>query len=252
MSVDLTPLIQLHFLDLQISSLNSRISGMPDQIQELDRKLDRFRRNVQEKKDLVAENLKKRRELEGDLNLIETKRTRYKEQLDTVKTNKEYTALQHEIDGVAQAIRQIEDQILTLMEEAEQVKVALDEAQGALDREESVILKDKNVVEKQVEQLRVEQQELQSQRDKWINQVPEEVMEVYDRVSRGRKGVAMAEAKNQICLECHMRIRPQLFQEIKRNDSVITCESCSRILFFVPPPASEKPELESSAGDRNL
>jgi predicted nucleic acid-binding Zn-ribbon protein len=248
MAVDLTPLIQLHFLDLQIANLNSRISGMPDQIQELDRKLDRFRRNLQEKKELVSENLKKRRELESDLNLIETKRTRYKEQLDTVKTNKEYTGLQHEIDGVTQAIRQIEDQILVFMEEAEQIKIVLDEAQSALDREESVILKDKKVVEEQVEKLRVEQAELQSQRDKWIHQVPEEVMEVYNRVSRGRKGVAMAEAKNQICLECHMRIRPQLFQEIKRNDSVITCESCSRILFFVPPPAPEKPELESSTG----
>ncbi|HSE43371.1 MAG TPA: C4-type zinc ribbon domain-containing protein [Acidobacteriota bacterium] len=251
MAVDLTPLIQLHFLDLQIASLNSRISGMPDQIQELDRKLDRFRRNLTEKKELIADNLKKRRELEGDLNLIETKRTRYKEQLDTVKTNKEYTALQHEIDGVTQAIRQIEDQILVLMEEAEQIKAALDEAQGALDREESVILKDKKVVEQQVEQLRVELQNLQAQRDEWIHQVPEEVMEVYNRVARGRKGVAMAEAKNQICMECHMRIRPQLFQEIKRNDSVITCESCSRILFFVPPPGAEKAEIESSPSEHS-
>ena len=59
MAVDLTPLIQLHFLDLQIATLNFRISGMPGQIQELDRKLDRFRRNVQEKKELTAENSKK-------------------------------------------------------------------------------------------------------------------------------------------------------------------------------------------------
>jgi uncharacterized protein len=57
----------------------------------------------------------------------------------------------------------------------------------------------------------------------------------------------MAEAKNAMCMECHMRIRPQLFQEIKRNDSIITCESCSRILFYVPPPQGEKSELEADA-----
>jgi uncharacterized protein len=247
MTVDLTPLIQLHYLDLQIAVLNSKISGMPGQIQDLDRKLDRYRKNLQESKDLIAQNLKKRKDLEGDINLIETKRTRYKEQLDSVKTNKEYTALQHEIDGVGQAIRQIEDQILTHMEEAEQIKVRQDEAQGALDREEKIILEDKKVVERQVEQLRGELEQLQSQRQKWIDQVPEEVMEVYDRVSRSRKGVAMAEAKNAMCMECHMRIRPQLFQEIKRNDSIITCESCSRILFYVPPPQAEKSELEAGA-----
>lgn len=247
MTIDLTPLIQLHYLDLQIAVLNSKISGMPGQIQELDRKLDRYRKNLQESKDLIGQNLKKRKDLEGDINLIETKRTRYKEQLDSVKTNKEYTALQHEIEGVGQAIRQIEDQILTHMEEAEQIKARQDEAQHALDREEKVILEDKKVVERQVEQLRGELEQLQSQRQKWIDQVPEEVMEVYDRVSRSRKGVAMAEAKNAMCMECHMRIRPQLFQEIKRNDSIITCESCNRILFYVPPPQAEKSELEAGA-----
>jgi len=245
MAVDLTPLIQLHFLDLQIAGLNSRTSGMPGQIQELDRKLDRYRKNLHENKDLLSQNLKKRRELEGDINLIETKRTRYKEQLDGVKTNKEYTALQHEIEGVAQAIRQIEDQILGLMEEAEQLKGKQDDAQSALNREEGIILEDKKVVEQQVEQLRNELEQLQTQRQKWISQVPPEAMEVYNRVATTRRGVAMAEAKNQMCMECHMRIRPQLFQEIKRNDSIITCESCSRILFFVPPAPTEKSELEA-------
>jgi uncharacterized protein len=247
MIVDLTPLIQLHYLDLQIAALNSKISGMPGQIQELDRKLDRYRKNLHESKDLLAQNLKKRKDLESDINLIETKRTRYKEQLDGVKTNKEYTALQHEIEGVGQAIRQIEDHILTHMEEAEQIKARQDEAQNALDREEKIILEDKKVVERQVEQLRNELEQLQSQRQKWINQVPDEVMEVYDRASTARKGVGMAEAKNAMCMECHMRIRPQLFQEIKRNDSIITCESCSRILFYVPPPQTEKTEIEASS-----
>jgi hypothetical protein len=246
MALDLTPLIQLHFLDQQLASLNSRISGMPAQIQELDKKLDRFRRNVQEKKDLLAQNQKKRRELEGDVNLIETKRTRYKEQLDSVKTNKEYTALQHEIEAVGLAIRQIEDQILGNMEVAEQVKKLADEAQAALDREEKVLLGERTVIEKEVNELKRQHDEMQQQRQKWVDQVPEDVMEIYKRAALSRKGVAMAEAKNQICLECHMRIRPQLFQEIKRNDSIITCESCSRILFYVPPGGQERQEVQSS------
>ncbi|MCI0611410.1 hypothetical protein L0244_00320, partial [bacterium] len=71
-----------------------------------------------------------------------------------------------------------------------------------MDREEKIILEDKKVVERQVEQLRNELEQLQSQRQKWIDQVPEEVMEIYDRASTSRKGVAMAEAKNAMCMEC--------------------------------------------------
>ena len=100
--------------------------------------------------------MKKRRELESDINLIETKRTKYKEQLDSVKTNKEYTALQHEIEGVHKPSGRLKIRSLLAMEEAEQIKARLDEAQNALDREERIILKDKKVVEQQVEQLRSE------------------------------------------------------------------------------------------------
>jgi predicted nucleic acid-binding Zn-ribbon protein len=235
MPFDLKPLIELHALDQKIGTVQSSITGLPVQIQELDRKLDRFRRTLQEKKDLAAANQKKKRELESDLALIETKRNRYKEQLDTVKTNKEYTGLQHEIEGVNQAIRQVEDQILGQMEEAEQLKTGIDEAQKALDREEAVLTQEKKVVQAEVDKLQAEMDDLKGRRQQWVVQVPEDIMDVYKRTAMHRRGIALAEAKNEICLECHMRIRPQLFQEIKRNDSIIQCESCSRILYYVPP-----------------
>lgn len=247
MPFDLKPLIELHNLDLKINGLQSRIGGLPVQIQDLDRKLDRFRRNLAEKKELATQNQKKKRELESDLALIETKRNRYKEQLDTVKTNKEYTGLQHEIEGVNQAIRQVEDQILAQMEEAEQLKAVVEEAQKALNREESVLTEEKQVIQNEVDKLQAELDNFKGQRQQWVPQVPEDIMEVYNRTAMHRRGIAMAEAKNEICLECHMRIRPQLFQEIKRNDSIIQCESCSRILFYaVSPGESAKGEGDAA------
>ena len=57
-------------------------------------------------------------------------------------------------------------------------------------------------------------------------------MDVYERTSKHRRGVAMAEARDEMCQVCQMRIRPQLFQEIKRNDSIIACDACQRILYY--------------------
>jgi predicted nucleic acid-binding Zn-ribbon protein len=246
MAVNLQPLIHLHFLDQQIGGLNQRISTIPLQIQELERKIERFHRSVQEKENLISENHRTRKQLEGDIALIETKRNRYKEQLDTVKTNKEYTALQHEIEGVNLAIRQIEDQILAKMEEAELLKLHLEEAQRAMNKEEKVILEEKKAKEADASKLEAELQELRKQREGWVVQVPPPTMAVYERTATHRKGIAMAEAKDEICQECQMRIRPQLFQEIKRNDTIITCESCSRIFYYVPPANHEKEELQPS------
>jgi predicted nucleic acid-binding Zn-ribbon protein len=242
MEVNLEPLIRLHFLDQEIAVLNSRLTRIPQQLQEVDRRLDRAQRHVQEKQNLIAENQKKRRELEGDLALIETKRKRYKEQLDSVKTNKEYTALQHEIDLVSQAIHDMEDQILAQMEEAESLKGQMDEAQKVKDREEGVLLDEKRVIQAEADKLQAQMNELIGRRQQLITQIPPPILEEYERLASHRKGVALAEARDAICMECRMRIRPQLFQEIRRNDTIITCENCSRILFYIPQP---EPQLDS-------
>lgn len=240
MAVNLQPLIQLHFLDREIAALNSRLSQIPIHMKEVDRKLERAQRHVQEKQTLIAENQKKRRDLEGDLALIETKRKKYKEQLDGVKTNKEYTALQHEIELVSQAIREMEDQILIHMEEAEAIKFQLEEAEKTKEREEKVLLEEKRVIQAEADRLEQEMNELRSKRQHWLGQIPPPIVEDYENLAGHRKGIALAEARDAICMECQMRIRPQLFQEIRRNDTIITCENCSRILFYIPTPDEQQ------------
>jgi predicted nucleic acid-binding Zn-ribbon protein len=246
MSVNLHPLIQLHFLDQEIAALNNRFSRIPIQMQEVDRKLDRAQRHVQEKQVLIGENQKKRRELESDLALIETKRKRYKEQLDGVKTNKEYTGLQHEIELVSQAIREIEDQILGHMEEADTIKAQLDEAQKIKEREEKVLLDEKRIIQTEGDKLEAETNDLKGKRLQWVSQIPPDILEEYERLATHRKGVALAEARDAMCQECQVRIRPQLFQEIRRNDTIINCENCNRIFFYKAPPNAEKTELEAT------
>lgn len=246
MAENLYPLIQLHFLDQQIGALNQTLSRIPERMQEIDKKLERFHKNIQDREKLVAENQKARKELEGDVALIETKRKRYQEQLDTVKTNKEYTGLQHEIETVNGAIRQVEDKILSKMEEAEQLKTILEEARHAKDKEESVLLGEKNMVQLEADKLQSQLDALKETRNEWVGQVPPHIMEVYERTASKRRGIAMAEARNELCTECQMRIRPQLFQEIRRNDTIITCESCSRILFHMPAENPEKPAIQPS------
>ena len=64
-------------------------------------------------------------------------------------------------------------------------------------------------------------------------------LSVFDLVSKRRNGVAMAEARDGICTICHVRLRPQVFNTVRRNDAVIQCDSCQRILYFVQAPAAD-------------
>src|SRR5438309_899008 len=53
----------------------------------------------------------------------------------------------------------------------------------------------------------------------------------YERVRKARGGIAVAAARNEVCEICQVRIRPQVFQEIRHNDQIITCDACQRILY---------------------
>ena len=86
-----------------------------------------------------------------------------------------------------------------------------------------------------------DQQELEklaAERQAVAAQVSAGAMQIYVRVAHGRKGLALAEAREGLCSVCHVRLRPQVFNEVRRNDQIIQCDSCTRILYYVPSPAA--------------
>jgi predicted nucleic acid-binding Zn-ribbon protein len=70
------------------------------------------------------------------------------------------------------------------------------------------------------------------------------LVSLFEQVARVRKGLAIAEATREgLCAACHVRLRPQVFQEVRRNDQVIQCGSCNRILYYIPPPPPVEPAV---------
>jgi predicted nucleic acid-binding Zn-ribbon protein len=61
------------------------------------------------------------------------------------------------------------------------------------------------------------------------------VYQNYERVRKGRRGVALAEVVDGRCTACHIVLRLQYYQDIKRGESILPCESCQRILYYNPP-----------------
>ena len=61
----------------------------------------------------------------------------------------------------------------------------------------------------------------------------------YERIRKGRGGIAIAEVVQGRCSKCNMLLRPQFLQELKRGDSVMVCESCKRMLYYNPPQSME-------------
>jgi predicted nucleic acid-binding Zn-ribbon protein len=150
-----------------------------------------------------------------------------------VKTNKEYTAMLHEIEGVEREIREREDQVLAEMERAEALAADLKREEGLFKSVEEKARAEAQTLEARGRELREEQKRLQAARDATAATVPEEAMALFQRVARLR-GSAVAEARDGMCQLCHVKLRVQMYVEVKRNEEIVQCGHCSRILYYVP------------------
>ena len=90
-------------------------------------------------------------------------------------------------------------------------------------------------------------QELHVERAAAVKQITPAVYQRYERVRKGRRGVAVAEAVEGRCSACNLTMRLQFFQDLKRGDQILSCESCTRILYYNPPVPVEDPAGETAA-----
>jgi hypothetical protein len=176
-----------------------------------------------------------RREIEKDLAAVQGRLSKYKDQLMEVKTNKEYHAMQTEIGAAEARVRHEEDRLLERMEEAETLAAELKAAEAALKSGQAEIAKERQQLEAERGAAEQDLARIVAERTRLTAGITPASLTLFENVSRHRKGLAMSEARDGLCSQCHVRLRPQVFNDVRRNESVIQCESCSRILYFLPP-----------------
>jgi predicted nucleic acid-binding Zn-ribbon protein len=235
MHPDLEKLIRLHGAETELRSLRSRLSELPQKRAELDAGLAAKRAALDAAREGLARSQKMRRELEGEVQAREGKRAKYKGQLMEVKTNKEYTAVLHEIETVEREIRAAEDRILVEMEEGEGFAAAVKREELSFKDVEGSHRTEVKAVEEEIRGLEAQAARVGTERDAALATLSEELRDTYLRVAKLRGGIAVAEARDGACTACHLKLRLQMFVEIRRVDSVHQCPACQRLLFYEPP-----------------
>ena len=186
---------------------------------------------------------------------MQTRLSKYKGQLMEVKTNKEYHAMQNEITAAEEVVRREEDRLLERMEEAETLAAELKAAEAALKTGQTDVVREPPADGRRSNDDRAGPGQDQRRARAVAASVSAAALALFERVSKHRKGLAMSEAREGLCTQCHVRLRPQVYNELRRNESVMQCESCSRILYFVAPavaataPAAEPESAPAEPGN---
>jgi predicted nucleic acid-binding Zn-ribbon protein len=232
MNSDLKQLIRLQSIDLSIQELRTRVDRFPSISKSLDEKLKSAQAGVEATKEKAKSNQGNRKKLESEIGTIEGKISKYRDQMMSVKTNEEYRALQHEIEHAQQAIRKVEDEILNLMLEAETTQADLKSAEARLKEDQAMVHSErKQLEESNKNDLSALESYLKERKEIEAGVSSPDLISRYERVKKHRGGIGVSAARNEICEICQVRIRPQVYQEIRKNDQIIACDACQRILY---------------------
>ena len=237
----LSSLIALQALDTAAEGARKRISEGPAAERALDAATTAAQAAVEDARTKVNENGAARRALERDVAAIDTRMAKFEEHKAAVKTNQEFQALNHEIEVALAGKSALEDQIITLMDEADTLNAALKAAEAALadqkksaDASRAALQADRAKQEAEIARLTLE-------RGAATASIPAALLAKYDQIAKVRKGLAVTAMIAGHCTACNVRLRPHVEQQVRHNDSIITCDSCQRILYFAQPVGEAAP-----------
>jgi predicted nucleic acid-binding Zn-ribbon protein len=236
-------LIDLQQLDNQIRDLSAEIDRLPKEIAEIESTLAQHIARVEADKKALSDNQMSRRKREGDITALRDKISHLRGQTTQVKTNEQYKAMLHEIEFNEQQIVKVEDQILAEMEASEALAAKLKEAEASLASERTEVAKQvaaakarKAEDEKILTAHRAQRETLKSGLDIGL-------FERYERILKGRKGLAVVPIIDTDCCEaCNVRMRPAALGKVYAGSEIVSCESCTRILYIPPPEQPDVPE----------
>jgi len=231
---DIPHLIRLQHLDAEIESARRRIAEIPAVQDALATRLEQATAAVDEVKQRLAASQAERKSIENEVATIQIRLSKYKGQLTELKTNKEYQTMQKEIATAEEAIRSHEDRVLERMEEGETLSGELKAAETELKTRQAAIAAERASLEAEASALQGTADETAASRAAAAKALSPNALKLFEHVSKQRKGLAIAEARDGGCTVCHVRMRPQMFNEVRRGETLIQCESCLRILYFLP------------------
>jgi len=234
MHPEVEKLLKLQETDLQVHHYTGRIELLPKQLAALETKLGGTLQSLESNQQQIAKAALDKKRLEGNIQDLEQKNSKYRGQLTDVKTNEQYKALLHEIEFNETEVRKIEDSVLSLMEQEETLRKEAQTIQKQLQQEKLLVDSEKKAAEAEVTKDREILAELERQRETLMQSVDASVLRTYRQISKFRNGVALARATQESCQACHVRIRPHVVSQVMAGDQIITCDSCNRILYWKP------------------
>ena len=232
MNNNLKQLIELQRIDSRLLSIAELRGDLPVKVEELTDELSQIKKDFDKNEERVvniATDIKK------ESNTIEDstgKLEKLKNQLYLVKSNKEYDALNFEIDHLKESISKSEMIILELEEEKENINKSSESQKNEID-DATKMLDEKNTeLHSTMSKTEEEESNLNKDRITVVDKIEERFVSTYNRLRKTKDGLGVMNILSNACGACYTQLPRQTVIEVKESIEIISCPNCSIYLFF--------------------
>jgi predicted nucleic acid-binding Zn-ribbon protein len=240
---DIEKLLQLQIADQEIRKLQEEIAELPRRIGVIEQKLAGTKAHLEKARAAAKADETNKKKFESAIQDLQGKISKYRDQSLDVKTNDQYKALLHEIQFSEQEVRLNEDRILEVMVNVEARDKEVKAAEARLKAETAEIEKEKEDARRVTSEDQKKLTEWNAKRDGLRGGVADDLLRHYERVMKFRR-TGLAEVIEQKCMGCQVRLRPQHFNEVFNGQKIVYCDSCQRVLYYIP---ANEPKAEQIA-----
>ena len=226
-------LIELQQVERKIQTLSDQQARAPEQLAALEELVSSAETRRDRHREMLENARKARRQVEIEVEELEQRARKSRERLGAVKTNKEYQALLKEIEDLQGLIREREDQILDQMEAVERHRSLLEEGEQAAEEARQRLTSEGAEIEVKRARADSQMEVLRRQQEELNPQIPADLLQTYRVLSMHRSGIAVAPVAQGACQMCHMNLPPQLFIDLQKDERVLHCPACQRIIYWV-------------------
>jgi predicted nucleic acid-binding Zn-ribbon protein len=227
---------------IALQKLNTEMSGFDQNIEEKQQELTDREQSINDKEAAISQCRERAEELEQRQRDIkaahEDAGTRIKERqskMMQVQTSREHQALLKEIEDAKKLIKDTEDQLLEVMEQAEQAEAEAVELENVCRGEQELLAEETEKVEAAVKKLNTRRKTVFNKHNKLAKDIKGSMLKRYDKLLKKRNGLAVVQVIDGICQGCFMAIPPQQFNEIRKGDQMHSCPTCQRIFYYEAP-----------------